>query len=70
LRNTSEIVCTQFTQPTKDYQKIKCILGSRVINGPCFRACGLACAEDCLRYFDKVCPGCPCLQKGGLNHDG
>ena len=62
MRNTSEILCPKSTQPMKDYQRIRCTLGSGVIDGPCFKVCGLTCAEDCLRFFNRVCPGCPCLQ--------
>lgn len=62
MKYTSEALCPQVTQPMKDYWKIKCVIGQGLVEDPCFKVCGLTCAEDCLRFFNKVCPGCPCLR--------
>ena len=54
----------RFIKPIENYQQIKCLVGSgNKLPDLCYQACGLACAEDCLRWSDKVCPGCPCLNK-------
>jgi len=54
----------RFIKPTENYRQIKCLVGNgKKLPDLCYQACGLACAEDCLRWSDKICPGCPCLNK-------
>jgi len=54
----------RFIKPIDNYLQIKCLVGSgKKLPDLCYQACGLACAEDCLRWSDRVCPGCPCLNK-------
>ncbi len=57
-------VSIRFIKPIENYQQIKCLVGSgKKLPDLCYQACGLACAEDCLRWSDRVCLGCPCLNK-------
>jgi len=62
-----EVMGLRFTQPIEGYRKIKCAVGPGVVTALCFKVCGLVCAENCLRFNDKVCRGCPCLSKKEAN---
>lgn len=54
----------QFTKPVENYQRIKCPFGGdKKIPLLCYRLCRLACARECLRWPDWVCPRCPCPPK-------
>ena len=54
----------RFVKPIENYQRIRCLDGSgKRLPDLCYQACGLSCAEECLRWSDNICPGCPCLNK-------
>ena len=54
----------RFVKPIENYRRIRCLVGSsKKLPDLCYQACGLSCAEECLRWSDNICPGCPCLNK-------
>ncbi len=48
--------------PMKGYREIKCLLGVKQFPRICWQLCGLKCAQNCSRYGDSVCEGCPCMK--------
>ncbi len=52
----------RLTVPVVGYRDIECQWERG--NGQCWKACGLWCAPECIRFPDRICRGCPC-EKGG-----
>lgn len=59
VRETTNIEKEITRQPMPNYHKITCPFTTPP-PPKCWVICGLTCAEDCVRYPDYVCLGCPC----------